>query len=58
MKDKYLMTNQEWQDKTQRVTNKCQECGKHYRMPSFIYEPRDKICFTCENRKSLIERLK
>lgn len=29
-------------------TNKCKECGKYYRLPGAIYEPRDQICFTCE----------
>lgn len=31
------------------TTNKCEICGKRYKLPNSVFEPRDKICFTCEN---------
>lgn len=31
-------------------TNKCQICAKRYKYPNYVFEPRDRICFTCEFR--------
>ena len=41
---KYLGSRQE----LGKVTNKCQKCGVRYKLPQSVFEPRDKICFTCE----------
>lgn len=38
----------EYYEKYGRKSNKCELCGKHYKMPTFIFKPRDEICFTCE----------
>jgi len=52
-KQKFIMTKEEYVKKYGKKTNKCVICKKHYRLPTFIYEPRDKICFTCELKISI-----
>ena len=49
MNEKYLMTGAEWEENNNKKTNRCERCSRYYRMPGFIYEPRDKICFSCES---------
>jgi hypothetical protein len=51
--DNLICDLSEWKNRTGRITNKCSKCGKHYRLPSFIFEPRDKICFTCETLETI-----
>ena len=34
--------------KKEKVTNKCQICGKRYKLGYYPSETRLKICFTCE----------
>lgn len=48
MRDKFVMNINEWYRKYKRRSNKCESCGKHYKLPNFIYEPRDRICASCE----------
>jgi hypothetical protein len=48
------MTKEEYIKKYGKKTNKCLICKKHYRLPTFIYEPRDKICFTCELKLKIL----
>ena len=56
--DKFICYLSEYKQKYGRISNKCEGCGKHYKLPGSIFEPRDKICFTCELKKDLIERIK
>lgn len=48
MDDRPLMDIEEYYKKFGRRSNKCGECGKYYKLPTYIFRPRDKICFTCE----------
>ena len=55
---KNYITKWEWEEEHDRKTNRCESCGKYYRMPTFIYPPRDKICFTCESLEKVINEFK
>jgi len=47
--DKKLICDlEEYYKKYHRRSNKCNLCGKYYKLPQSIFEPRDKICFSCE----------
>lgn len=37
----------------EKRSNKCLLCGKYYKYPAYVYEPRDVICFTCENKVTI-----
>lgn len=49
LKDKFLMDINEYKEKYGKISHKCENCGKQYKLPCYIFSPRDKICFTCEN---------
>lgn len=34
-------------------TNKCETCGKRYKFPQTVFEPRERICFTCEVKENI-----
>lgn len=54
-----LYTLDDWYNIHKKLTNKCSNCFKHYKMPNFIFKPRDKICFTCELKlKKTLEKNK
>jgi hypothetical protein len=36
-----------------KSTNRCEICHKYYRYPCYIFEPRDRICATCERNLSI-----
>jgi len=36
-------------------TNKCETCGKRYKFPQTVFEPRERICFTCEVKENIKE---
>lgn len=38
-------------------SNKCADCGKSYKLPSFIYHPREEICASCESKQMKINVL-
>jgi hypothetical protein len=40
-----------------KKTNKCELCGKRYKYPEYNIEGeiREKICFTCEIARGLVE---
>lgn len=39
--------------KKEKVTNKCQICGKRYKLGYYPSDTRLKICFTCECNESI-----
>lgn len=45
---KYYMDRVDYYKKFGKWSNKCQDCRKHYGLPTYIFYPRQKICFTCE----------
>jgi hypothetical protein len=57
-KVEYLMSLEEYYKKYRRRSNKCELCGKQYKLPNYINTPRDKICFTCEFWLNVRETLK
>ena len=44
----FVMSKNEYIKQYGRKSNKCQKCGKQYKMPESIFEPRMKYCSTCE----------
>jgi hypothetical protein len=48
----------EYKAKYGRISNKCEICGKHYKLPQwYIDEIRERMCFTCECREKLFDAL-
>lgn len=48
----YLMSLQDYYKKYKRKCHKCESCGKTYKLPNSIFEPRDRVCFSCELKLS------
>lgn len=46
--DIFICSLEDYFKKHKRKCNKCASCGKVYKLPNYIFEPRDKVCFTCE----------
>lgn len=56
-REDYIGTRHEVIQRTGRTTNKCEDCGKNYKYPNYVFAPRDKICFTCECKRGKIKVL-
>jgi len=42
---------EDWQKEYGKKCNKCDDCGKVYKLPNYIFYPRNQICFTCECKR-------
>lgn len=57
---KYYMDLTEYFKKFGKRSNKCSGCGKSYKLPNYIFHPRQDICATCEDmniRMNLLNNL-
>jgi len=56
---KFLYTLEEYRHKYKgKKSKKCECCGKKYRLPGYIFSPRDRICAECESKLDYIQHMR